>query len=127
MIDDGSTDNTSEIASKFPIRLFRFTSHSGCARAKNKGLALSTGKIIAFIDSDTILDKDIFVELISALGRDGVGGAGATVLPIKSSVVSDSLTVRLFGYSPISEKKIRKIDSIPGGCSAYHRHRYCWR
>ena len=121
VIDDGSTDNTSEIASQFPVRLFRLTGHFGLAEAKNKGLALSTGDIVVFIDSDTILDKDIFVELVSALGRDRVGGVGGVVLPIKSSVFSDSLTVRLFGYSPISEKKIREIDSTPGGCSAYHR------
>jgi GT2 family glycosyltransferase len=121
VIDDGSTDNTSAIASQFPVRLFRLTGHLGLAEAKNKGFALSTGEIIFFIDSDTILDKFFFVELISALGRDKVGGASGVVLPVKNSVVSISLMVRLFGSSPISESEIREIDSIPGGCSAYHR------
>jgi cellulose synthase/poly-beta-1,6-N-acetylglucosamine synthase-like glycosyltransferase len=120
VVDDGSTDNTSKIASQFPVRLLT-TSHLGLAEAKNKGLTLSTGDIVFFIDSDTILDKNFFVELVSALDRDGVGGAAGVVLLIKGSVVSVSLTVRLFGFSPINERDVREIDSIPGGCSAYHR------
>jgi len=121
VIDDGSTDNTSEIASQFPVRLIRLAKRSGQATAKNMGFELSTGEIVAFIDSDTILDKDVFVELASALSRDEVGGVGGLVLPIKSNLISLSFMVRLFGYSPVNEKKIIEIDSTPGGCSAYHR------
>jgi glycosyltransferase involved in cell wall biosynthesis len=121
VIDDGSTDNTSEIASKFPVKLIRLAKRSGQATAKNVGFELSTGEIVVFVDSDTIVTKHFFVELASALSRDQVGGAGGLVLPIKSDIISSSFMVRLFGYSPISEKENIEIDSTPGGCSAYHR------
>jgi glycosyltransferase involved in cell wall biosynthesis len=121
VVDDGSTDDTSEIASRFPVRLIRLPRNSGIAEAKNKGLSLSTGEVVVFIDSDTVVDQHIFVELCSALGGDRIGGVGGAVLPIKNNMISAGLTVRLFGFSLIDEKKTREIESTPGGCSAYPR------
>jgi glycosyltransferase involved in cell wall biosynthesis len=57
VIDDGSTDATAEIASKYPVRLIR-TSNHGLSAARNRGLAESTGEIIAYIDDDAYADPN---------------------------------------------------------------------
>lgn len=57
VIDDGSTDNTKEVVSKYAheysttINYFK-KSNGGCASARNKGVTLATGEFIAFLDSD---------------------------------------------------------------------------
>lgn len=56
IVDDGSTDDTEEIVQGFLVidhrlRYFK-TPPSGATPAKNKGMALSKGRYITFLDSD---------------------------------------------------------------------------
>lgn len=53
VIDDGSTDGSGEIAATFAplVRCVR-QEHQGISAARNRGLALATGDVIAFLDAD---------------------------------------------------------------------------
>jgi glycosyltransferase involved in cell wall biosynthesis len=55
LVDDGSTDETPAVARRFlghaDFRYFR-QENAGQARAKNAGIRLATGEIIAFLDAD---------------------------------------------------------------------------
>jgi hypothetical protein len=58
IVDDGSTDNTAEIATTFArrdnrIRLIRQT-HGGVSNARNTGVAGSTAPVLALLDSDDL-------------------------------------------------------------------------
>jgi glycosyltransferase involved in cell wall biosynthesis len=64
-IDDGSTDRTPEILKEFAAKDSRIkaiykTKNEGLAVSRNEALALATGKYIAFVDGDDLLDKDLF-------------------------------------------------------------------
>lgn len=53
VVDDGSTDGTRQILSSYRDRVKAITqSNSGPARARNRGIAASTGRYIAFLDAD---------------------------------------------------------------------------
>lgn len=72
MVDDGSTDNTSEILAQYKNingwRLYR-TSNSGLGPSRNLGRALAQSEYVYFFDSDDILDRsfiDRMRELIAA-------------------------------------------------------------
>jgi glycosyltransferase involved in cell wall biosynthesis len=55
VIDDGSTDDTEQIAAKSSdgrLRYIRYQSNRGATHARNLGIGLATGEYIAFQDSD---------------------------------------------------------------------------
>lgn len=59
VVDDGSNDNTSKIVMDYcendtRIKLFKFYTNKGTAKARNVGVANSSGKYVAFLDSDDI-------------------------------------------------------------------------
>src|SRR3712207_5573157 len=52
VVDDGSTDNTSEVAARYPgVRCVR-QDNQGLAAARNSGLAHSKGEYLLFLDAD---------------------------------------------------------------------------
>lgn len=57
VVDDCSTDNSYEVAKRFPCSFIRLNKNSGPAYARNVGVDNSGGDILFFIDSDTVLDS----------------------------------------------------------------------
>lgn len=54
IVDDGSTDNTSDMVAQFDEKriLYFFQENQGRSAARNKGIELSKGEYICFLDSD---------------------------------------------------------------------------
>jgi GT2 family glycosyltransferase len=81
VIDDGSTDQTSAIASKHNVRLIR-TKNRGLSVARNLGLKAATAEIIAYIDDDAYPDPHWLTYLVAAFlhtEHAGVGGPNIAV------------------------------------------------
>jgi glycosyltransferase involved in cell wall biosynthesis len=55
IVDDCSTDNTVEIAEKYPVRVIALESNAGPAKARNIGVKKANGYIIFFLDADVIV------------------------------------------------------------------------
>jgi glycosyltransferase involved in cell wall biosynthesis len=63
VIDGHSSDNTTEIASKFNAKIHVTTGER--TRAKNFGISESTGEFLFFVDSDMILQPAVVSECVS--------------------------------------------------------------
>lgn len=62
-IDDGSTDNTSQLVQKFakqyPFVKYIYQTNQGVSQARNHGLNIAKGSYIQFVDPDDILHPDL--------------------------------------------------------------------
>lgn len=54
VVDDGSTDETSEIVRAFPEAKYLYQKNSGVSSARNLGITHATSEWIAFLDSDDL-------------------------------------------------------------------------
>ena len=57
VVNDGSTDNLTEIVNEFPVKLIT-TKNEGLSNARNTGLFNASGEIVAYIDDDAYPDRD---------------------------------------------------------------------
>lgn len=68
VVDDGSTDRTAEIAAHFQAQTrYVYQSNQGPASARNRGLKLAQGELIAFHDVDDLWTEHILADFISYL------------------------------------------------------------
>ena len=66
VVDDGSTDASAAIVSRYPVRVVH-GSRKGVSAARNRGIAESRGKYLIFLDADDILMPDAISSGIAAL------------------------------------------------------------
>jgi glycosyltransferase involved in cell wall biosynthesis len=81
LVDDGSTDNTREIAARFPNVRYIHQENHGLSHARNAGAAAAKGEVFAYTDSDCMADGDWLYYLIGTLVTGefaGVGGPNVT-------------------------------------------------
>jgi len=92
VVDDGSTDDTAERVGRLRDARVRYLrrSHAGVSAARNAGIAVATGDLVAFLDSDDLWKPDKVEAEIAALARyPSAGGVfsdlekvdGATFVP----------------------------------------------
>lgn len=72
VVDDGSTDNTADVAKAYPVR-YVHQENRGPAAARNKGFQMSTGQVVAFTDSDCIARPDWIEKLLEGFAHDDNG------------------------------------------------------
>ena len=69
LINDGSTDNSIEICSKYSnkkIKIFN-QNNKGVSIARNVGISLATGQYIMFVDADDMVSKNYIENLITSI------------------------------------------------------------
>ena len=92
VVENCSTDNTVEVASKYPVRLIQ-SSKRGPAPARNLGITSSNAEIVALTDADCIADPSWLSNLIAPYSDPEIGGTGG---PIHAYVESNRSIVELF-------------------------------
>ncbi|MFQ5591520.1 MAG: glycosyltransferase family 2 protein [Phycisphaerae bacterium] len=71
VVDDGSTDRTSEVARRYgKIRLINFEHNRGYGAAIKRGFDVGTGELVGFMDADGTCNPVFFATLCTALVED---------------------------------------------------------
>jgi len=78
VVDDGSTDDTSEVARAGGARVIRHEVNRGIGAARNTGVRAASAPVVAFVDDDCEPEPDWARRLLDGYG-DGVAGVGGEI------------------------------------------------
>ena len=81
LVDDGSTDDTREVAKRFPQVRYIHQPNQGLSVARNTGAAAASGEVFAYTDSDCMADTDWLYYLVGTLIRGNYAGVGGPNVP----------------------------------------------
>lgn len=70
VVDDGSSDNTAEIAESMGCQVIRHETSKGQVAAKNSGLKQANGEYILFLDHDDIMNPETLKKLYEEMVAD---------------------------------------------------------
>ncbi len=78
LIDDGSTDNSCDIAKsyskRYPFIKYFLQKHSGVSAARNLGIKHATSAWISFLDADDYVEKNFYEAMLNSLTSADLAG-----------------------------------------------------
>jgi glycosyltransferase involved in cell wall biosynthesis len=77
VVDDGSVDGSAEVAQGFDVT-YVHQENAGPAAARNRGVGVASGEIVALTDSDCIAEPTWIEELVKGFDGDDVVAVGGT-------------------------------------------------
>lgn len=127
VVDDGSEDDTGEIARRFAGRLpglvvLRNESAVGLAAARNQGLAATTGRFVAYLDAD-----DWLAPRHLAVTADALEVLGCAFVRVDHTTVRGRRRELVRAPEPVRGAVLRPRDSIlPEDTSTMVDYPYAW-
>jgi GT2 family glycosyltransferase len=120
VIDDGSTDNTADVVREFDVRLVQ-TENRGLSRARNLGMELATGTIVAYTDDDAYPDPHWLYYLAHTFNTTQFAAVGGPNLPPPG----DGVVAEAVANAPGGPMHIllsdREAEHIPGCNMAFRK------
>ncbi|MBV8336403.1 MAG: glycosyltransferase [Alphaproteobacteria bacterium] len=81
LVNDGSRDRTLEIAQAHGFCRIISQANKGLSGARNVGAEAATGEIVAYTDSDCVVDPDWLTYLVAKMEASGLAACGGPNLP----------------------------------------------
>src|SRR2546426_2534703 len=123
VVDDGSTDHTSEVVQSFcdeRIRLVRHERNRGVAAACNSGISAARGEFVAFLDSDDIWKPSKLERQVDFLLRyAGIDAVFCDVEIREGANVIPSLMGSMRAFPKLLEGKPKREDYALGRREMY--------
>ena len=121
LVDDGSTDDTRDIAEQFPHVRYIYQENHGLSHARNTGAAAAKGEVFAYTDSDCMADVDWLYYLIGTLvSGDYAGVGGPNVTPPAQNWIQACVAAAPGGPSHVLLTDTI-AEHIPGCNMAFYR------
>lgn len=96
VVDNASTDRTSEVAAHFPEVRVIYEKRKGLPHARQAGFLASSGRLIANVDADSRLPQGWVAQVLSAFERDAQLVSLSGPLVYYDLTPRESLMVRVF-------------------------------
>ena len=74
VVDDGSTDGTGAILTRYSVREIRHDRPRGAAAARNAGARLAAAPVVCFLDADVVVAEDTFRIVLESFEDPAVHG-----------------------------------------------------
>ena len=114
VVDDGSTDQTPEIASHFPNVRYLRQEHGGLSCARNYGAEEATGEFIAYTDDDCEPDVDWLFWIARSFEHPRTGAAGGPNLPPSPDGLQEAIVASAAGAPSHVLSGDLRAEHLPG-------------
>jgi len=101
VVDSCSDDDTQKVKDLYPVR-FKTIDERSMVRARNIGITLAKGDIVAFLDDDVLVHSDWSRYLLETYTTNQIGAVGGRVIPDGSST-SHFQKVRVTDVGKVSQ------------------------
>lgn len=119
IVDDGSTDRTSEIARKYRVKLLRLKKNGGIGRALNAGINAATGEVVEVIAADcTVPGNHVRTVAEKYSAERSVCGVGGTVKNVAENSFADNWRNVHTGTNGTGKTRAKFLI---GMCSSYRK------
>ena len=120
VVDDGSTDGTSEIVRDYDVLMIR-TVNCGLSSARNTGMHAATGDIVAYIDDDAAPDAHWLQYLAATFAKTSHAGIGGpNIAPPADGPIADCVANAPGGPVHVLLSD-REAEHIPGCNMAFRK------
>lgn len=110
VVNNNSDDKTAEIAKSFGVKVV-FEPQNHIARARNAGAKHAKGRVLIFVDADTLLTTSLVESAFSAIEAGASGGGALIQLDQKASFLME---LPLHGWNAFS-----RLAKIGAGCFVF--------
>ena len=122
VVDDGSTDNTAEVARKYPVQ-FLHKPNGGPASARNMGVMAATGDIVLFIDCDCVPQSGWLEAMTIPFTDSEISGVKGVYITRQKSLVARFVQLEFEERYRMLEKQ-RYIDFVDSYSAAFRKEAF---
>jgi glycosyltransferase involved in cell wall biosynthesis len=119
VVDDGSTDETRDVVSKYPVK-YIYQRNSGPAVARNNGVRQAEGEIILFTDADCEPQSNWIEELVKPLRDPQVVGVKGIYKTRQKEIIARLVQIE-YEHKYERMKKFKYIDFIDTYSAGYRK------
>ncbi|MCD6227753.1 glycosyltransferase family 2 protein [Candidatus Micrarchaeota archaeon] len=127
VVDDCSTDNSYQIAKqyeKYGVKVLKTPKNGGCAaKTKNYGVRFANGEVLAFLDSDSFVEKDTLKKMLPYF-EEGVGAVTPAVRIWNPKTVMEQLQYIEYEVILFLRRVLMAVEAVyvtPGPFSIFTR------
>ena len=121
VVDDGSTDETADIAGRFPVRVVRLEASRGPAGARNEGAREASTPLILFLDADTVAAPDA-VSVARRVMDDPSLAAAAGSYDDDPDVATLVSQFKNLAHHHFHQRAAGPVGTFFSGCGVIRRH-----
>ena len=114
VIDDGSTDQTPEVATRFPEVRYLRQQHGGLSRARNFGATQASGGLIAYTDDDCQPDVEWLFWIAKSFDHPRIGAAGGPNIPPSPEGLQEAIVASATGAPSHVLSEDLRAEHLPG-------------
>src|SRR3972149_3481688 len=124
VVNDGSTDNTAKIASKFKKHgvVLLNKKNGGKASALNYGMKYVNTELVACMDTDSVATKDYLKKIVGYFGRNNIAAVTTSTKILNTKTIMQQIQWAEYLISMIFRKLLAILEcqfAVPGTGSVY--------
>lgn len=124
VVDDGSSDDTAQMAESFGARVLRMPENAGPAACRNHAALLSHSEILMFLDADTCVHADTLERIERQLEADATLSAVIGAYDDRPRDPGICSQYRNLAHCYVHRSANRAALTFWSGCGAVRRHRF---